>query len=125
MRARAASYARGVKLTVLTEKYEIQSLSAAGHYALDVSWGDGHGSLYPFRDLRPRCPCESCRREPPSFEDARARRPVEIAREEGALRIEWEDGHLSRYSLPYLRDLCQCALCAGEKGPIDMYLGKS
>jgi DUF971 family protein len=114
-----------VKLTVITEKYELRSMNVAGSYALDVDWGDRHGSIYPFRDLRPRCPCESCRKEPPSREDSRARTPVEVAQEEGALRIEWEDGHVSCYPLPYLRDICQCALCAGEKGPIDMYLGKS
>lgn len=29
--------------------------------------------------------------------------------------IEWNDGHLSSYTFPYLRDACPCALCQEER----------
>jgi DUF971 family protein len=32
------------------------------------------------------------------------------------VEIEWKDGHLSRYSFPFLRDACPCALCDEERG---------
>jgi DUF971 family protein len=112
-------------LPVVSEKYEIQKLGVAGYYALDVGWGDGHGSIYPFRDLRPQCPCDSCRAAPTDDGDPRVRTPTEIAREGGVVRIRWEDGHESRYPVRLLRDLCRCALCAGERGPIDSFLGRS
>jgi len=111
-------------LPVLTEKYEVKKIGLAGSYALDVDWGDGHGSIYPFRDLRLRCPCEACQRASSGVEDPRLRTPVEIEKEPGALRVRWEDDHESRYPWRILRDACQCALCAGERGPVDLYLGK-
>jgi DUF971 family protein len=33
---------------------------------------------------------------------------------EGA-EIAWSDGHTSRYSFPYLRDKCPCAVCNDER----------
>jgi DUF971 family protein len=32
------------------------------------------------------------------------------------VEIEWQDGHLSSYTFPYLRDACPCALCDEERG---------
>jgi DUF971 family protein len=29
--------------------------------------------------------------------------------------IEWQDGHRSHYSFPFLRDACPCALCDDER----------
>jgi DUF971 family protein len=29
--------------------------------------------------------------------------------------IEWQDGHRSHYSFPFLRDACPCALCNEER----------
>jgi DUF971 family protein len=114
-----------VPLPVLTDKYLLKRLGLAGQYALDVAWGDGHGSIYPFRDLRARCPCDACRERPADVEeDARARTPVEIAQEGPNVRVLWEDDHPSVFPISYLRDICRCALCAGEQGPVDMYLGK-
>lgn len=38
--------------------------------------------------------------------------PKEIRRQgTHALRIWWEDGHVSEYPNPYLRDHCPCAAC--------------
>jgi DUF971 family protein len=32
------------------------------------------------------------------------------------VEIEWKDGHLSRYTFPFLRDACPCALCDEDRG---------
>ena len=34
--------------------------------------------------------------------------------EKSVLRVEWPDGHLSLYSLRYLRGWCACASCQGH-----------
>ncbi len=31
------------------------------------------------------------------------------------VEIEWKDGHLSKYTFPFLRDACPCALCDEER----------
>src|SRR5579872_5817049 len=31
------------------------------------------------------------------------------------VKIQWKDGHLSRYTFPWLRDACPCALCDEER----------
>lgn len=111
-------------LTILTDKYELRSFKLAGHYALDVSWGDGHGSIYPFRDLRVLCPCASCAAAGPQEPDLAARTPIEIAREDAGLRFVWEDEHVSQLGPKHLRDRCRCAACIGEVGPVEAYLGK-
>jgi len=39
---------------------------------------------------------------------------VRVSTGEG-VEITWADGHVSRYTFPYLRDLCPCALCKDER----------
>jgi DUF971 family protein len=39
---------------------------------------------------------------------------IELVREARRLRVEWEDGHESVYSLRYLRGFCPCAHCQGH-----------
>lgn len=34
----------------------------------------------------------------------------------GTLAIRWSDGHESRYTYQYLRNLCPCATCTGREG---------
>jgi len=47
--------------------------------------------------------------------DAGAFVPVEIEkREKEAIRIRWQDGHVSNYTNAYLREQCQCASCVDE-----------
>lgn len=111
-------------LSVLSDEYELKAFKLAGYYALDVDWADGHGSIFPFRDLRAQCPCETCRQTPADAGDPRTRSPVEVAGEPAGLRIVWEDDHQSVFPTRYLRQRCRCASCAGEQGPVDMYLGK-
>ncbi len=31
------------------------------------------------------------------------------------VEVTWNDGHTSRYSFPYLRDHCPCAMCNDER----------
>jgi DUF971 family protein len=31
------------------------------------------------------------------------------------VEIEWQDGHISRYSFAFLRDACPCAMCDEER----------
>jgi DUF971 family protein len=40
---------------------------------------------------------------------------IAISKSKG-IKIDWKDGHRSEYSLPYLRDECPCAECAGTHG---------
>ncbi|MGQ9634915.1 MAG: gamma-butyrobetaine hydroxylase-like domain-containing protein [Bryobacteraceae bacterium] len=39
-------------------------------------------------------------------------RHIAVSRSRG-IRIDWNDGHLSEYSLAWLRDHCPCASCTG------------
>ena len=41
-------------------------------------------------------------------------KPKEISEGEGKLRIEWADGHDSRYPFELLRNHCPCAVCVDE-----------
>jgi DUF971 family protein len=39
---------------------------------------------------------------------------VYVSTDEG-VAITWSDGHASRYTFPYLRDNCPCAMCNDER----------
>jgi DUF971 family protein len=39
---------------------------------------------------------------------------VHVSTGEG-VEVSWADGHASRYSFPYLRDHCPCAMCNDER----------
>jgi len=42
-------------------------------------------------------------------------RPVSIKKTSATeLKITWDDGHVSPYTLQFLRDNCPCASCSGE-----------
>ena len=41
---------------------------------------------------------------------------IAISKSKG-IKIDWKDGHASEYGLPYLRENCPCATCAGTHGP--------
>ena len=82
-----------------------------GRYALGVDWTDGHGSIYPFDQLRRACPCGACAElaEPA----AAAIWPQEIKKQDASLRVVWADTHESVLSYVELRALCRCAGCTG------------
>jgi DUF971 family protein len=82
-----------------------------GRYALGVTWGDNHGSIYPFDHLRRACGCGTCGAlEAPSGPVAW---PHAIKKTDGALRVTWGDAHESVYPYPDLRAVCRCAQCTG------------
>ncbi len=88
-----------------------QDLQLVGRYALGVTWGDGHGSIYPFARLRQDCPCGACSElDEPS--EAMAW-PQEITRMADSLVVVWTDAHRSAYPYPALRAVCRCAGCTG------------
>ena len=80
-----------------------------GRYAVGVTWGDGHGSIYPFERLRQDCACGAC--AAPST--AAGAWPAEIKRTPDGLRVVWADAHESLYPYPDLRGACRCAGCTG------------
>lgn len=44
---------------------------------------------------------------------------ITLSQDPKGIVIEWEDGHKGTYSFIYLRKLCPCALCKGERMPLD------
>ena len=87
---------------------------------LQIDWNDGQTRRYPFRELRDRCPCATCR-EKRSQPKPAALLPVLTAAEAQPLRIlgmkpvgnyaysiQFSDGHdTGIYSLDLLRELGQ------------------
>lgn len=82
-----------------------------GRYAVGVTWGDDHGSIYPFARLRQDCPCGECAGL--TAVTAAMAWPTEIRKLPEALAVTWSDGHQSRYPYPDLRAGCRCAGCTG------------
>ena len=39
---------------------EPRDIHLVGRYAVGTTWADGHGSIYPFDQLRRACPCGTC-----------------------------------------------------------------
>lgn len=98
-------------------KYTIASTQPVGRYALGVTWGDKHESIFPFSNLRRFCPCLECEKS-----EALKREPSGSAGKlEGELRLadasilfQWADGHETLFLVEELRELCGCAACKGE-----------
>lgn len=93
------------------DPYSPKDVHLVGRYAVGVTWGDDHGSIFPFAGLRRLCPCGACGElatPPPA-----AVWPQEITRGPEALRVAWADAHESLYPYVELRAGCQCAGCKG------------
>ena len=93
--------------------------------ALEISWADGHISVYPYPYLRWHCPCAECKGEfgRPGLLDIvdhlspekEALRQVELV---GAYALQpvWQDGHdTGLFTFETLRDLCPCPTCDSER----------
>ena len=93
------------------DPYVPKDVHLVGRYAVGVTWGDDHGSIFPFAALRRMCPCGACAalEAPP----AAAAWPREITRTPEGLRVAWADAHDSVYPYVELRAGCQCASCKG------------
>lgn len=94
-----------------------------------IEWSDGHRSSYSYQYLRDRCPCATCLDTEPAPAWESGPLPMfgsgplkpEKAKLVGryALQIYWSDGHSSGiYTFDYLRDLCPCAACEGERDKV-------
>ena len=79
-----------------------KDIHLVGRYAIGVTWGDDHGSIYPFDRLRHDDPAGG-----PATEDALTEKLPD------ALRVGWLDGRESVYPYATLRALCRCAGCTG------------
>ncbi len=98
-------------------KYDLQSMSPVGRYALGVNWGDKHESIFPFTNLRRCCPCLACEKD-----EAVRRVPAEAQTKlesvqriaEASVMLHWADGHETLLLVEELRELCGCAGCKGE-----------
>ena len=44
---------------------------------------------------------------------------ITLSQDPKGIAIEWSDGHKSVYPFPYLRKACPCAMCKGERTPLD------
>ncbi len=96
-------------------RHEIQTLREVGRYAVGITWGDGHDSILPYRDLRARCPCDACRAAPVPSPSAAAQQLADLQRlGDRTLFFRWRDGHETLLVTEELRALCRCAYCAGE-----------
>lgn len=86
---------------------------------LEVDWGNGHISMYPYLFLRENCECAACKDEWTG-----ERRNIGVidgldVRIEGmelvgnyAVRIRWSDGHdTGLYTWEHLLSLCRCTRC--------------
>ena len=82
-----------------------------GRYALGVTWSDGHGSIYPFDQLRRGCPCGTCGAL--TVLTAAMAWPHDIKRSPEGLNVLWTDEHRSLYPYADLRARCRCAGCTG------------
>jgi DUF971 family protein len=82
-----------------------------GRYALGVTWADGHGSIYPFEQLRRGCGCGAC--VTLTAVEPAMTWPEGITRTDGGLAVRWSDAHASLYPYAELRALCRCAGCTG------------
>ena len=88
-----------------------KDIHLVGRYAIGVTWGDDHGSIYPFDRLRLDDPAAE-----PASETVLTQEmtwPKEIRKLPDALRVGWLDGRESVYPYGTLRALCRCAGCTG------------
>jgi len=93
----------------------LKTLKQVGRYAVGITWGDGHESILPHRDLRAHCPCDACRAAPPTVPSADMRQLADLQRlGDATLVLRWADGHETLLVAEELRALCRCAYCAGE-----------
>ena len=98
-------------------KYAITSIHPVGRYALGVTWGDKHDSIFPFTNLRRLCPCTECEAaQAVKHEPAEPKRKLEGVQRlaDASLMLRWEDGHESLFLVEELREVCGCAACKGE-----------
>ncbi len=88
---------------------EPRDVHLVGRYALGVTWGDQHSSIYPFEHLRRG---DDTTEEAAPLTQTQAW-PRDIKRTPEGLRVTWADGHQSLHPYAELRARCRCAGCTG------------
>ena len=92
---------------------EPKDVHLVGRYALGITWGDQHSSIYPFEQLRRAGEApEGAAEEVPALTQAQTW-PRDIRRLPEGLRVTWTDGHQSFHPYGALRAGCRCAGCTG------------
>ncbi len=95
-----------------------------GATELEITWADGHKTLFPHRILRGYCPCATCQGHggavsfiEPGHVEIRELQAVGNY----ALSFQWSDGHASGiYSFRWLRALGGLLEAQGAKGVEEM-----
>ena len=105
----------------------VERLLSEDEQGIEVSWEDGHRSVFPFRYLRGYCPCASCQGH--GGGPLRWQSPGEIGlvgiRLVGHYGINpvWDDGHETGiFADRVLRRICPCPECidwSEDGAPID------
>ncbi len=104
-----------------------KEITEFGDSALMIEWGDGHGSIYAYEDLRLICPCATCRRLRSKSRTGKLpfkKRIVPGSGDAGikaenmtkvglyAVQFKWNDGHdTGIYTFEFLRKHCPCEQC--------------
>ena len=95
-------------------------IQEGGGREVQITWQDGHPSVYRYSYLRGKCRCAACVDEwtgeprilPGKISEEihpLATRPVGNY----GIRFDWSDGHNTGiYAFEYLRSLCPCPACA-------------
>ena len=97
----------------------ITKLRPVGRYALGVLFSDGHDSILPYRELRARCPCDTCGGQVELPDPGSGAGPSTGTSDvqkigEHTIFLRWQDEHETLYVADELRALCRCAHCIGE-----------
>lgn len=96
----------------------------SGPQELEITWEDGHVSLYPVLYLRRACRCAACIDE---WTGAKVLKPDAVPLDvkpvslepvgRYAIHIAWSDGHTTGiYSFEHLRNICPCGVCERRGG---------
>jgi len=88
---------------------------------LRLTWNDGHVADYEYTFLRGYCPCAGCQghasgdvnfHPPPGPVEPNGIEPVGNY----ALSFAWSDGHATGiYRYEFLREICPCEPCQGDR----------
>ena len=106
----------------MTNRYEVnQRQLSEDRRGIEVRWGDGHTSTYPFQFLRGYCPCATCQGHARSALQWQDPEEVDLV----AVRLignygispQWSDGHETGiFADRSLRRICPCPECLNWQG---------